>query len=155
MPTKVEAARLVTTAGISMVMCHGREENAVLRAARGETIGTLFRPGAGKLEARKRWMLSGISHRGEVAVDAGAERALLDHSRSLLPAGITGVKGQFHRGDIVYITAQEGRRIACGIANYGSEEVERIQGAQSDHIERTLGYHYGQEVVHRNNLVLL
>ncbi len=155
MPTKLEAARLVTTAGISMVMCHGREEDAVLKAARGDSIGTLFSPGAGKLEARKRWMLSGISHRGEVAVDPGAARALLADSRSLLPAGITGVKGQFRRGDIVYITGQEGRRIACGIANYGSEEVARIQGSQSEHIEGTLGYHYGQEVVHRNNLVLL
>ena len=155
MPTKLEAARLVTTAGIPMVMCHGREDDAVQRAVRGESVGTRFRPGSGKLEARKRWMLSGISHRGEVVVDAGAVRALLDDSRSLLPAGITGVKGEFRRGDIVYITGEEGRRIACGISNYGSDEVARIQGSRSDHIDGTLGYHYGQEVVHRNNLVLL
>ena len=155
MPTKLEAARLVTTAGIPMVMCHGREDHAVQRAVRGESVGTRFRPGSGKLEARKRWMLSGISHRGEVVVDAGAVRALREDSRSLLPAGITGVKGEFRRGDIVYITGEEGRRIACGISNYGSDEVARIQGSRSDHIDGTLGYHYGQEVVHRNNLVLL
>jgi len=155
MSTKLEAARLVTTSGISMVMCDGRAQDVVLKAVRGEPVGTLFNPGAGKLEARKRWMLSGISQRGEVFVDAGAVLALREKNRSLLPAGITGVDGDFSRGDIVFITGQEGRRIACGIANYGSEDISRIRGAQSGDIENTLGYHFGQEVVHRNNLVLL
>ena len=155
MPTKLEAARLVTTSGISMVMCHGLAEDAVLKAARGEAIGTLFKPGAGKMEARKRWMLGSISHRGVVMVDAGAARALQENNRSLLPAGITEVSGEFGRGDIVYITDQEGRRIACGIVNYGSVDVGRIRGLRSGQITETLGYDYGQEVVHRNNLVLL
>ncbi len=88
-------------------------------------------------------------------VDSGAVLALIENNRSLLPAGITGVKGRFRRGDIVYITGEDGQHIACGIANYGSEEVGRIRGSPSGHIEGTLGYHYGQEVVHRNNLVLL
>ena len=153
--TKLEAARLVTTSGISMVMCNGRAQDAVLKAVRGEAIGTLFGPGAEKLEARKRWMLSGISRRGEVVVDAGAVLALREKNRSLLPAGITGVNGKFSRGDIVYITGHEGQHIACGIANYGSEDISRIRGTQSSDIEGTLGYQYGQEVVHRNNLVLL
>ena len=77
-----------------------------------------------------------------------------DH-RSLLPAGITGVTGGFERGDVVYVVAADGRRIACGIANYRSEDVKRIQGVRSDDIQDALGYHYGEEVVHRNNLVLL
>ena len=159
MSTKLEAARLVTTSGIPMVMCNGKAPEAVLKAVRGEAIGTLFSPGAEKLEARKRWMLSGISQRGEVFVDAGAAKALQEKNRSLLPAGVTGVDGEFSRGDIVYITGcisgGKGRRIACGIANYGSEDIARIRGAQSGDIESTLGYQYGQEVVHRNNLVLL
>ena len=155
MSTKLEAARLVTTSGMSMVMCDGRAQDVVLKAVRGEPVGTLFNPGAEKLEARKRWMLSGISQRGEVFVDAGAVSALREKNRSLLPAGITRVDGDFSRGDIVFITGQEGRRIACGIANYGSEDITRIRGAQSGDIESTLGYHFGQEVVHRNNLVLL
>lgn len=155
MSTKLEAARLVTTSGISMVMCNGRTQDAVLKAVKGESVGTLFSPGAEKLEARKRWMLSGISQKGEVLVDAGAALALREKNRSLLPAGITGVNGEFSRGDIVYITGHEGRRFACGIANYGSEDIARIQGNQSGDIEGTLGYQYGQEVVHRNNLVLL
>ncbi|PKB67122.1 MAG: glutamate 5-kinase [SAR202 cluster bacterium Io17-Chloro-G4] len=155
MSTKLEAARLVTTSGISMVMCNGQGPDVILKAVSGEAVGTLFNPGAEKLEARKRWMLSGISQRGEVFVDAGAVSALLEKNRSLLPAGITGVDGKFSRGDIVYITGSEGRRIACGIANYGSEDIARIRGVQSGAIESTLGYQFGQEVVHRNNLVLL
>ena len=155
MPTKLDAARLVTTSGISMIMCHGLAEDAVLKAVRGEPIGTFFKPSAGKLEARKRWMLGSISQQGEVMVDAGAVRALQTDNRSLLPAGITGVKGRFQRGDVVYITDEEGRHIACGIVNYGSTDVDRIRGLRSDHIQETLGYDYGQEVAHRNNLVSL
>jgi glutamate 5-kinase len=155
MTTKLEAARLVTTSGIAMVMCYGLAEDAVIKAARGETIGTLFRPGAEKLEARKRWMLGEISLRGEIVIDAGAVRALVERNGSLLPAGITDANGDFRRGDIVYILEQGGRRIACGIANYKSEDIGRIRGVRSDHIQGILGYHYGQEVVHRNNLVLL
>ena len=155
MPTKLDAARLVTTSGISMVICNGHAENAVLRAAKEEPIGTLFLPGTGKLEARKRWMLSGVSHKGEVVVDPGAVSALREHNRSLLPAGITAVKGEFQRGDIIYITDNEDRHLACGIANYSSEDVARIRGSRSEFIQGTLGYHYGQEVVHRSNLVLL
>ena len=155
MPTKLEAARLVTTSGIPMVMCHGLAEDAILRAARGEAIGTYFRPAGEKLEARKRWMLSGISQRGQVTVDEGAAGALLRNHRSLLPAGVKGVQGAFLRGDSIYVVDPSGRRFACGIANYDAQDVSRIQGLRSDHIEETLGYHYGQEVVHRNNLVLL
>ena len=155
MSTKIEAARLVTTAGVTMVMCHGRSENAVVRAARGEAIGTLFRPAGEKLEARKRWMLGGIHRRGGVFVDAGAARALRENNRSLLPAGVNSVEGEFQRGDIIYILDSEGRRIACGITNYKSQDIGLIQGLRSDRIHSTLGYHYGQEVVHRNNLVLL
>ena len=155
MPTKIEAARLVTTSGIPMVLCHGRATDAVLQAARGEAIGTLFRPAAEKLEARKRWMLSGISHRDGIIVDGGAAQALLDRNSSLLPAGVKEIKGEFQRGDIVHIETEQGQRIACGISNYSSGDITRIRGFRSDRIQDTLGYNYGQEVVHRNNLVLL
>ncbi len=155
MRTKIEAARLVTTAGVTMIMCHGLSKDGLVRAARGEAIGTLFQAAGEKLEARKRWMLGGISHRGGVLVDAGAARALQDNNGSLLPAGVDRVEGEFRRGDIIYILDSERRRIACGIANYKSQDIGFIQGLRSDRIQSTLGYHYGQEVVHRNNLVLL
>ena len=157
MPTKIDAARLVTSSGISMIMCSGRAENAIVRAARGDSIGTLFRPVGGKLEARKRWMLSRVedSQWGEIEVDGGAADALLNRHVSLLPAGVRGVRGEFSRGDIVYIVDEPGRQIACGIANYAAADIARIRGFQSDGIAAILGYHYGQEVVHRNNLVLI
>ena len=157
MPTKVEAARLVTSAGIAMVLCSGREDDTILRAARGEPVGTLFRPTGGKLEARKRWMLNRVkdSKWGEIEVDGGAADALLNRHVSLLPAGVQGVRGDFHRGDIVYIVDEPGQHIACGIANYDAQDIARIRGFQSDGIVAILGYHYGQEIVHRNNLVLI
>ena len=107
------------------------------------------------MEARKRWMLSGISQRGQIVVDPGAAGALVEDHRSLLPAGIQYVEGDFSRGESIYVVDSEGVRIACGIANYAASDIGKIQGLQSDLIEETLGYHYGQEVVHRNNLVLL
>ena len=107
------------------------------------------------MEARKRWMLSGISQRGQVTVDTGAAGALKDDHRSLLPAGIQTVQGEFNRGESIYVVDAKGKKIACGIANYGARDIAKIIGLRSDRIEETLGYHYGQEVVHRNNLVLL
>jgi len=155
MATKLEAAKLVTTSGMPMVMCHSGAADAVLRAARGEPIGTFFKPADGKMEARKRWMLSGISQRGQIIVDSGAAGALVSDHRSLLPAGIQSVKGEFSRGESIYVVNPKGVKIACGIANYAARDIGKIQGLRSDRIEETLGYHYGQEVVHRNNLVLL
>ena len=155
MATKLEAAKLVTASGIPMVMCHGRAEDAVLHAARGEAVGTFFKPADSKMEARKRWMLSGISQRGKIVVDTGAAGALVKDHRSLLPAGIQSVEGDFSRGESIYVVDPKGVKIACGIANYAARDIGKIQGLRSDRIEETLGYHYGQEVVHRNNLVLL
>lgn len=157
MPTKLDAARLVTTSGIAMVICRGRSPDAVLRAAAGQPAGTYFKPAASKLEARKRWMLScvGDSDWGQVLVDDGAVSALRRQGVSLLPAGVRQVSGDFARGDIIYISDAAGRHIACGIANYPAAAVSRIRGMRSDRIAATLGYHYGQEIVHRNNLVLL
>ena len=157
MPTKLDAARLVTTSGIAMVICRGRNPDAVLRAAAGEPAGTYFKPAANKLEARKRWMLScvGDGDWGQVIVDDGAVAALRGQGVSLLPAGVRQVEGDFARGDIIYISDGGGQHIACGIANYPAAAVARIRGMRSDRIVAVLGYHYGQEIVHRNNLVLL
>jgi glutamate 5-kinase len=157
MPTKIQAARLVAAAGIATVICRGRAEDSVLRAARGESIGTYFQPASGKLEARKRWMLSqaGGSQSRQIVVDNGAVAALQRQGVSLLPAGVKNVKGQFQRGDIVYINGEGGNRVACGIVNYAAADIARISGFRSDRIQGILGYHYGDEVVHRNNLVLL
>ncbi len=155
MMTKVEAARLATASGVTVIVADGREPEVVLRLASGGAVGTSFLPVAGKLESRKRWMLSGLSIKGRLVVDSGAALALRKQHRSLLAAGIKQVGGKFGRGDIVDIYDPEGVRVGCGITNYGSGDVAAIKGAHSGVIATILGYDYGSEVVHRNNLVVL
>ncbi len=155
MTTKIQAARLATAGGTHVVIADGREKDILVRLAEGEALGTLFPATVDRLESRKRWMLTGLSLKGSIVVDAGAARALRQEKRSLLPAGIRRVEGHFERGDAIAICDSEGRRIACGIASYGSSDIETIHGLRSERIEEVLGYQYGAEVVHRDNLVLL
>jgi glutamate 5-kinase len=118
-------------------------------------VGTLFHPAPTSPGSRQCWIASGWASRGQVQVDAGAARALLRGGGSLLPAGITQVSGHFQRGDAVDILDPAGQRIASGIANYAWSDAQRIAGLHSDRIEETLGYEYGEEVIHRNNLVIV
>jgi glutamate 5-kinase len=155
MATKVEAAKLAMSGGCTVVIVGGDEDDVLPRLARGEELGTLFLPQVDRMESRKRWMLSGLAVRGRIVVDAGAARALHEENKSLLPAGVKEVDGSFERGDGVDICTADGRRIACGIANYARQEVEAIRGVRSDRIAEVLGHEYGAEVIHRNNLVLL
>lgn len=155
MPAKLEAAQQVTLSGIAMVICSGAEQDVILRVACGEAIGTYFVPASSRMESRKRWMLSGLNNHGEITIDSGAEGALLTQHRSLLPPGIMAVSGGFQRGDTVYVLGAGGNRLACGVTNYGAEDVERIKGHHSDRIWDLLGHHFGEEVIHRNNMVLL
>jgi len=155
MITKIEAAKLATASGVTVVIADGREPNVILRLAGGEAVGTRFLPITSKLESRKRWMLSGLSTKGRLVVDSGAAVALKKQKRSLLAAGIKQVEGKFQRGDIVNIYSPEGSRLGCGITNYSSADIGAIKGAHSREIAGLLGYDYGSEVVHRNNLVIL
>ena len=125
------------------------------RLASGESVGTYFAPTASKMESRKRWMLSGLSTRGRILVDTGAAEALRMHHRSLLPAGVREVEGDFLRGDIILVVDPEGERIACGVTGYSATDVSAIRGLRSDKIEEALGYRFSEEVLHRNNMVLL
>jgi len=155
MITKIEAAKLATASGVTVVIADGREPDVILRLAGGEAVGTRFLPITSRLESRKRWMLSGLSTKGRLVVDSGAAVALKKQKRSLLAAGIKQVEGNFQRGDIVNIYSPEGSRLGCGITNYSSADIGAIKGAHSREIAGLLGYDYGSEVVHRNNLVIL
>jgi glutamate 5-kinase len=158
MATKIQAARLATASGATVVIADGRERDILLRLVKSETIGTLFPPTTSKIESRKRWMLAGLAVKGRLVIDEGAVVALKQQNKSLLPAGIKAVEGDFKRGDPVDIVSEAGKKgeeIACGIANYSSRELAMIKGTRSDRIESLLGYGYGNEVVHRNNLVVL
>jgi glutamate 5-kinase len=154
MRAKVEAAARAAAAGTAVVIAHGEEPRALVRIAGGESLGTRFPARATRLESRKRWLLSDVSTTGEITVDAGAVEALRRQGRSLLPAGITAVRGPFDRGDIVEVRDPDGARLGVGISDYTSDDVERIRGRRSSEITTTLGYAYGDEVIHRNNLAL-
>jgi glutamate 5-kinase len=154
MATKVGAAKLATASGVNVVIVDGHEPRVLERLASGESIGTFFPANIDRVESRKRWMLAGLSSRGRITVDAGAARALREQKTSLLPAGIVSVKGPFDRGDAVEIGGPTGDRIGFGISNYRDSDLERIRGQRSDQIAGVLGYEFGSEAVHRNNLVI-
>ncbi len=155
MLTKIEAAKLATSSGITLIIASGREPGIIPRAAAGEKVGTLFHPVAGKRESRGRWMLSGLSTRGKVLVNPGCAQALKNDKGSLLAVGVVGVEGKFERGDVVEIFDVAGVRLGCGISNYSSNDIETIRGVHSGKIVTLLGYDYGAEVVHRNNLAVI
>jgi len=155
MITKIEAAKLATASGITVVIADGRETESILRLAAGETMGTRFWPFVDKLESRKRWMVSYLSTKSRLTVDSGAAGALRKQKRSLLATGIKEIEGKFQRGDVVTIYDHKGSILGCGITNYGADDIRTVKGAHSKDIATLLGYDYGSEVVHRNNLVVL
>jgi len=155
MLTKVQAARVSARAGIPMIIANGRRPGVVGRAAAGEPVGTLFSASQDRPDARRRWLAARVGARGAVRVDAGAAQAIAQGGKSLLAAGVTDVEGRFGRGDPIDVRAAGGATIAAGLTNYASADLQRIRGAQSRQIEELLGYQYGDEVIHRNNLVVL
>ena len=154
MRAKVAAARRAAEAGCEVVIANGRLPDAIIRIARGERPGTSVPARRSHVESRKRWLLSGVAQNGALRLDDGAVRALTRQGRSLLPAGVTSAAGVFERGDAVVLAAAGGEQIGVGISNYSAAEVERIRGRKSSEIEAVLGYYYGAEIVHRNNLAL-
>ena len=154
MATKLQAARLATESGITVLVAAGTADNVLVRSVKGEPVGTRFPSNRTRLESRKRWILSGLAGRAAAHIDAGAVTAL-GRGRSLLPAGVVFVKGPFDRGDSVNIVGPEGKAVGCGVANYSSADLERIKGCKSADITTILGYNFGDELVHRNNLVML
>lgn len=154
MATKIQAADMARRAGASVVIASGSEPDVLLRLVAGERLGTWFHPVSSSIEGRKRFILAGRRSPGVVTVDGGAAQALRRGS-SLLPVGVVGVSGGFERGDTVRVVVADGHEIARGLANYSADDLRRIQGSQSDAIEGILGFFYGEEIIHRNNLILL
>ena len=154
MSTKAEAAKLATSTGVTVVIANGQIPDALRQIVSGESFGTIFPARTSKLESKKRWMLSGLASKGRLIIDRGAVTALRKQNKSLLPAGITGVEGKFRRGDVVDILDSDGNHIGCGIPNYNYKDIATIKGAHSEAILTLLGYEYGTEVIHRNNMVL-
>jgi glutamate 5-kinase len=156
MATKLEAAQKAAAAGIPMVIASGREDGVLARLLAGESVGTYFAPRADPLAARKRWIAFAVPPQGRLTVDAGALRALRDEGRSLLPSGVVEVEGDFAAGEVVAVVGQlDGRELGRGLVNFDAGELRKIRGAKTRQIEERLGYRSVDEVIHRDNLVIL
>jgi glutamate 5-kinase len=153
MTTKVEAGKIATFAGTAMIIAKGTEPHP-LRALTEGAKHTLFAPVESRSQARKRWIMGTLEVAGSVQVDAGAARALLS-GKSLLPIGVTQVRGEFDRGDAIAILDPDGREIARGLAGMGRDDADLVKGKNSARIEQLLGYDTRTELVHRDNLVVL
>ena len=154
MITKILAAKRAAGAGASTVIAWGREPQALIRLTRGEAIGTLLVAQTQKMQARKQWMADHLQLRGSVTVDPGAASMVRIGGKSLLPIGMTGVQGDFSRGDVIAVRDADGTEIARGLANYSSSEARLICRKVSSEFERLLGYTGESEMVHRTNLIL-
>ncbi|HXE54583.1 MAG TPA: glutamate 5-kinase [Tepidisphaeraceae bacterium] len=151
--SKLEAARLVAEAGEAMIVADGRSENVLPRLVEGHELGTLFVPASRKLSSRSRWIGS-ARPAGDIYVDDGAVKALVEKNKSLLPAGIVKVEGQFAPGDVVAICSTDGSVIARGLSNYSAADVERIRGKKTADVRTLLADATYDEVIHRDNLVV-
>jgi glutamate 5-kinase len=157
MQSKLQAARTATRAGIPVVLTNGRNPETFRLLAEDRVRGTLLVAQAGNhFTRRDQWILAARSGRNRrLIVDDGARRALIEGKKSLLAAGVRAVEGRFDPGDVLDIADANGRAIACGLANYGSQDIERIKGLRSNQIAAVLGHKPYDEVVHRDNLVIL
>lgn len=154
MITKLQAADLARRSGATAIIAPGSHPEILLRLVAGEQLGTHFPPLVSSLDSRHRYILAGGQADWLVKVDRGAARAL-KKGGSLLPVGVHDVAGSFERGDAVRIVDEYGRELARGLVNYSADELSRIKGQRSESIESILGYIFGEEVVHRNNMVLM
>jgi glutamate 5-kinase len=155
MRSKLEAASLVTQAGGSVVIASGKRPEPLTRILAGEPVGTLFLARGQTQGARKRWIGLTARPRGHYVVDAGARQALESGSRSLLAIGVVSVVGEFDKGDVVGIRDANGQEFARGLTNYATAEAQQIRGLRTDQARRTLGSALYDELVHRDNLVLI
>lgn len=153
MVTKLQAADLARRSGTTVIVAQGSDPEVLTRLAAGEHIGTRFRALDSAIDSRRRFLLAG-SAAGCLAVDDGAAQALR-RGGSLLPVGVAAVEGNFERGDTVRVLDSSGRELARGMVNYRAADLSRLLRRHSDDIEGLLGYHYGDEAIHHNDLVLL
>ena len=155
MVTKLAAAKKAGKSGAATLIVNGRAPQIILRAIGGEETGTLVLASKESLTRRKHWIAFTLRPQGRITVDSGAARVLRQDGRSLLPSGVVAVEGEFERGACVRICEQGGAEFARGIVDYSGSEAAKLAGCNSSHIEEILGYRYGDEIVHRDNLVLL
>lgn len=155
MRTKLEAAKIACASGLVTIIANGRRPHVVPDVLEGKCRATVFGKSGGVLPHRKRWIAFGRQTRGVIEVDDGARNALLKGGKSLLASGISAVRGEFDVGASVKVVDARQRSVACGLANYSSGDIRRIMGRKSSAIEGILGRKDFDEVIHRDNMVIL
>jgi glutamate 5-kinase len=155
MRSKLRAARLATAAGESVIMANGTRPGILVAIFAAEPVGTLFLPHGGAVPAWKRWLGYTARPRGQLVVDAGAREAVQQKGRSLLPIGVVGVRGSFSKGDVVGLCGPDGAEFARGLTNYSAVDASRICGLRSEQVGEVLGKVPYEEIIHRDNLVVI
>jgi glutamate 5-kinase len=155
MTSKLQAARTAAIYGVPTVITSGRDATALERILAGEEMGTLVLPRENRINSWKHWIAYSKTTSGNIVVDQGARRAVFENGKSLLPSGIRDVQGHFGAGDSVSCVAEDGVEFARGLVNYSSDEVRKIRGRRSSEIAAVLGYKYFDEVIHRDDLVVM
>lgn len=154
MASKLQAIRRVTEAGDYAVIANGRTRDVLVRLLDGRKVGTLFMTSPNKMRARKRWIGWSVRPRGTIVVDDGAAHALRRGGKSLLAIGVTAVRGQFDKGDVIRVQDTTGEEFARGLSNYGTADLCKIKGLRSSQFKAILGENTYDEVIHRDNLVI-
>lgn len=155
MVTKLQAARKAALCGVPMILANGATEGILQKILQGENVGTLFTSEVNKLTSRKHWIAFTLEPQGRIIVDDGAKKAISQKGKSLLPSGVRAAEGKFSLGDPVVLVDLQGQPFAKGLANYGSAEINKIKGLKSTEVENKLGYKNTDEVIHRDDLVVL
>lgn len=155
MATKLQAADVARRAGIEVIIAAGRRPDVIIDLAEGKSVGTRFLPLESPLESRKRWILAGPPPAGDIVIDDGAVIAVQQRGSSLLAKGITMVKGDFERGEVVRIFDKQNNLLARGICRYSSVDMAKIAGKHSQEIHLVLGYEHGHVAIHRDDMVVI
>ncbi len=155
MVTKLQAARKAAIFGVPTILANGMMEGVLERIFQAQEVGTLFASALNKLTSRKHWIAFTLEAQGRIIVDEGAKKAILQKGKSLLPSGVLSVEGPFGLGDPVVLVDPNQQEFAKGLSNYGSIEISRIKGLKTGEVESKLGYKYRDEIIHRDDLVVL
>lgn len=155
MYTKIQAAKIATASGVMVVIADGMKPAILTDAFQGDDIGTKFLPRHEKISGRKKWIAFANKSSGKIYIDNGAAKALLKMGKSLLPSGITNVEGNFRLGDMVTVVDEDGDEIARGLVSFSHDEIEKIKGKKTSEIMKIIGHKDYDEVIHRDNLVIL
>jgi glutamate 5-kinase len=155
MVTKLQAARKAAIFGVPTILANGMMEGVLGRIFQAEEVGTLFTSAVNKLTSRKHWIACTLEPHGKIIVDEGAKKAILQKGKSLLPSGVLAAEGAFELGDPVVLIDPQQQEFARGLSSYGAAEINKIKGLKTTEIENKLGYKYSDEVVHRDDLVVL